>query len=122
MDIYKRRLVPRPKAWSFAKYGPQIQFGGTIKYVATKICVATGHSSKLAMLRKLPEVTNSDLPPLLAGAMVEIHVPMVGIHVPLVGTASNTYKDTILTLIMTCPTYTLLSAILLMAVGRWSSN
>ena len=38
-----------------------MQSGGTIKYVATKICVATGHSSKLAMLRELPEVTNSDL-------------------------------------------------------------
>ena len=82
-----------------------MQFGGTTKYVALKICVATGHDSKLAMLRKLPEVTNSDLPPLLARAMVEIHVPMVGIHVPLVGTASNTYKDNILTLIMTCPSH-----------------
>ena len=105
-----------------------MQFGGTTKYVALKICVATGHNSKLAMLRKLPEVTNSDLPPLLAGAMVEIHVPMVGIHVPLVGTASNTYKDTIPTLIMTVPAHIIyptnisLSAILLMAVGRWSSN
>ena len=82
-----------------------MQFGGTIKYVATKICVATGHSSKLAMLRKLPEVTNSDLPwchGSCHGAMVK---PMVGIVLPLVGTASNTYKDTILTLIMTCPTH-----------------
>ena len=100
-----------------------MQSGGTIKYVATKICVATGHSSKLAMRRKLPEVTNSDLPPLLAGAMVKMVKPMVGLVLPLDGMASTTYKDAIPTLTMTIPlTYTLLSAILLMAVGRWSAR
>ena len=82
-----------------------MQFGGTTKYVATKFTVGSGSGQKLAMLRKLPEVTNSDLPPLLARAMVEMVVPMVGTVVPLVGTASNTYKDTILTLIMTCPSH-----------------
>ena len=82
-----------------------MQFGGTTKYVALKICVATGHNSKLAMLRKLPEVTDSDLPPLEAWRHGDSKVPMVGIQVPLVGTASNTYKDAILTLIMTCPTH-----------------
>ena len=61
-----------------------MQFGGTTKYVALKICVATGHSSKLAMLRKLPEITNSDLPwchGSCHGAMVK---PMVGIVLPVV--------------------------------------
>ena len=61
-----------------AKYGPQMQFGGTTKYVALKICVATGHSSKLAMLRKLPEVTNSDLPPLEAWLHGDSHGTRVG--------------------------------------------
>ena len=82
-----------------------MQSGGTMKYVATKICVATGHSSKLAMLRKLPEVTNSDLPPLEAWCHGDSHGTRVGRVAQRVGTASNTYKDTILTLIMTCPTH-----------------
>ena len=55
-----------------------MQFGGTTKYVALKICVATGHSSKLAMLRKLPEVTNSDLPPLEAWCHGDSHGTRVG--------------------------------------------
>ena len=97
-----------------------MQSGGTIKYVATKICVATGHSPKLAMLRKLPEVTNSDLPPLLARAMVQMVVPMVGIVVPLVGTASHTYKDAILTLIMTLPTH-IYPTIRNSPHGRWKA-
>ena len=41
-----------------------MQFGGTTKYVATKFAVGSGSGQKLAMLRKLPEVTCSDLPPL----------------------------------------------------------
>ena len=82
-----------------------MQLGGTTKYVATKFAVGSGSGQKLAMLRKLPEVTNSDLPwchGSCHGAMVK---PMVGIVLPLVGTASNTYKDTIPTLIMTVPTH-----------------
>ena len=57
-----------------------MQFGGTAKYVATKICVATSHSSKLAMLRirKLPEVTNSDFPPLEAWCHGDSHGTRVG--------------------------------------------
>ena len=82
-----------------------MQFGGTTKYVATKFAVGSGSGQKLAMLRKLPEVINSDLPPLEAWCHGDSNVPMVGIHVPLVGTASNTYKDNILTLIMTCPSH-----------------
>ena len=38
-----------------------MQFGGTTKYVATKFAVGSGSGQKLAMLRKLPEVTNSEL-------------------------------------------------------------
>ena len=41
----------------------KMQFGGTTKYVATKFAVGSGSGQKLAMLRKLPEVINSDLPP-----------------------------------------------------------
>ena len=100
-----------------------MQFGGTTKYVATKFAVGSGSGQKLAMLRKLPEVINSDLPPLEAWRHGDSHGTRVGIVAQRVGTASAAYKDAITTLIMTCPLiYTLLSAILLMAVGRWSSN
>ena len=69
-----------------------MQFGGTTKYVATKICVATGHSSKPAMLRKLPKVTCSDLPPLEHGAMAKSMVRRVGLVVRRLGLALSWHK------------------------------
>ena len=62
----------------YAKYGPQMQFGGTTKYVATKFAVGSGSGQKLAMLRKLPEVINSDLPPLEAWCHGDSHGTRVG--------------------------------------------
>ena len=78
---------PRPKAWSFAKSGPQMQFGGTTKYVATKFTLCSGSGQKLAMRRKLPEVTCSDLPPLEHGAMAKSMVRRVGLVVRRLGLA-----------------------------------
>ena len=98
-----------------------MQLGGTTKYVATKF--RSGSGQKLAMLRKLPEVSCSDLRPLEPWCHGVSHGARVGMVVPCLGMASHTYKDAIPTLIMTVPLiYTLLCAILLMAVGRWSSN
>ena len=69
-----------------------MQFGGTIKYVATKLAVATGSSRKLAMPRKLPEVTWSDLPPLEHGAMAKNIVRRVGLVVRRLGLALSWHK------------------------------
>ena len=57
-----------------------MQFGGTTKYVATKFAVGSGSGQKLAMLRirKLPEVINSDLPPLEAWRHGDSHGTRVG--------------------------------------------
>ena len=82
-----------------------MQFGGTTKYVATKFAVGSGSGQKLAMLRKLPEVINSDLPPLEAWRHGDSHGTRVGRVAQRVGTASATHKDAIPTLIMTCPTH-----------------
>ena len=57
---------------------------GTIKYAGgrTKLAVATGSGQKLAMLRKLPEVTCSDLPPLEPWCHGDSHGTRVGIVAP----------------------------------------
>ena len=82
-----------------------MQLGGTTKYVATKFAVGSGSGQKLAMLRKLPEVACSDLRPLEPWRHGVSHGASVGMVVSCLGMASHTYKDTILTLIMTCPTH-----------------
>ena len=82
-----------------------MQFGGTTKYVAAKFTVGSGSGQKLAMLRKLPEVSCSDLRPLEPWCHGVSHGARVGMVVPCLGMASHTYKDAIPTLIMTIPTH-----------------
>ena len=69
-----------------------MQFGGTIKYVAAKFAVGSGSGQKLAMLRKLPKVTCSDLPPLEHGAMAKGMVRRVGLVVRRLGLALSWHK------------------------------
>ena len=69
-----------------------MQSGGTIKYVATKLAVCSGSGQKLAMRRKLPEVTCSDLPPLEHGAMAKSHGARVGLVVRRLGLALSWHK------------------------------
>ena len=69
-----------------------MQFGGTIKYVAAKLAVCSGSGQKLAMRRKLPEVTCSDLPPLEHGAMAKTMARRVGPVARRVGLALSWHK------------------------------
>ena len=64
-----------------------MQFGGTTKYVATKFAVGSGSGQKLAMLRKLPEVSCSDLRPLEPWCHGVSHGVRVGIVVSCLGMA-----------------------------------
>ena len=59
-----------------------MQLGGTTKYVATKFAVGSGSGQKLAMLRKFPEVSYSDLPPLEQASHGVLHGARVGMVVP----------------------------------------
>ena len=64
-----------------------MQFGGTTKYVATKFTVGSGSDQKLAMLRKFPEVSCSDLRPLEPWCHGVSHGVRVGIVVSCLGMA-----------------------------------